>query len=564
MPKPVKTATTTSSNPKSGSKPESNGKGGSKTTTSSTTTSAPTKPTPSAPKPSPKPQPKGKPSKGMDRPVIYPDIVVKKRWKGGDEEGPLTIAEIEQILGWCEDEEEARKAGVSEPLFLDRNGNPVWLLNNLTNRPFYKSNCEDLMQKQLTKGWVGPSSDGRKINGETIIITETGWVSNGQHQMVAAKWAQQELLGPRGQHWHQYWPDGKIVLDKLVVYGVGDDDATMNSQDTARPRTPADVLYRSHHFQKLSPSDRKTAGKILEGAVKFLWGRVGMDKNVFNSRRTNDEVLSFVENHRKLPDSVLHVIKSYKTQTEKEEMPGWRANNLLLGASYLSGLMYLMGVSASDPAAYHDLVRQGEPSERKGKKVILDFSLWEMAEKFITAFATYYRGNQLMINVREEIAMTNDVSTGAGGSIAEKTGIIAKAWHAFLNTDGKKISTKDVKLKYRTNKLGYQVLDEWPTIGGVDLGDPSRKTDVKQIDTDDDKEDEDKDQEEEEDDFEADFGPKEGDDEEEEEDEGGEPSGMGYEGGADADEEVFEWTDEMREEMQRIKEEHMARRRGEL
>lgn len=411
---------------------------------------------------------KAKGGKGKkEKAVVYPEVGTEARW--GDD--PLYAEDCKQRLGWTYDEKEARDAGIKEPLFEDRLGKPVYCLNNLGNRPFYVSNATDLMQKILNRRWAGPNGNGKSINGEPIILSKYAEVVNGQHTMAAVVWAEQERLGPKSAHWAEKWP-GPVCIDKLVVYGVDSDEETKATMDSCKPRSLADVLYTHPLFQAMDPSPRKTCVKVADFAIKFLWQRTGLDRNAFNPRRTHEEAVAYLVAHPHLMEAIKHVYEEYTAKGKGEDLPGWKNNNVLFGAGYAAGMMYLMGCSGSVPAKYHDLVRDGSPTEGKGKKALLDWGMWDQAMDFWTAFAC---ADPIMKDVRVEVAMTNDPDTGGGGSLAEKTCILSKAWHVFLNTQGKKvIKESQVKPQYKMSRQGYRVLDEYPTVGGIDLGDPGK------------------------------------------------------------------------------------------
>ena len=436
-------------------------------------------------KPEPKVAPATKPVSG-DREIVYPDL--EARWCVGPNGVDYKLAE--ELLGWTEDPDEAAKLGLGAPLLTYKSyfDNPtgvmkkVWLKNDVENRPFYMSNSMALMQEQLNKRWAGPNGsgpptpdnpDGDSPNPEPIIISRTGQVHNGQHQLVAVKLGQNELIGPDKYHWETVWPEGVLRVDKLIVFGISDSDRVINTMDTCKPRSLADVIFRSPFFktrvnaqgkeEEVPAKDRQSASTMLDRAVKLLWERLGIKRDPWTPRRTHAEAVDFVNNHKRLLECVSHILMvSRGTAFAKFCPPG-----------HAAGLMFLMAAKATDPDVYHtaDLLTEDN----------IDFEMWDKACEFWKALAD----GAALAKVRDTIAWLADEDTGGGVRLEEKEAVLIKAWLAF--SEGKPVTEAAVKLAYETNdETGISRIKNLPTCGGIDLGKPKDAFEIEEEPGDDD------------------------------------------------------------------------------
>lgn len=427
-------------------KSESNGHGKPEVTKPKTTKGKSTVPQKSKKRntPSPKNSPRKSVSKqAAERPVIY-EKVEAKLCTG---EKALTQKQLSEILGWTE-EPEGEKWGRDAYDLVDENGKKVKLLNNPANRPIYASNYEGLTQEVLQRRWAGENNfPGETINGETIIIGRTGIVLNGQHQCIAAKLAEQIRVGPQAEHWNRLHGDNPITLEKLVVRGISESDRVVNTMDTCKPRSLADVIYRSKYFTQAKVADRKNLSRILDYAVRLLWQRTGAKLDAYAPTRTHAEALDFVERHPKLLKAVKHIYTEDKKQSISK----------LLSSGAAAGCMYLMATCKSKVDDYlHD---------RCEKR--LDLSRWDAAEDFWVKFSandTSFKPLRLALG-----ALVEDTAEGTG-SLLEKCGVIANAWGYYL--DKETFTPARLKLEYVKDEDNISTHVHPPEFGGIDLGDP--------------------------------------------------------------------------------------------
>lgn len=366
---------------------------------------------------------------GSKRTVIYDKHTAVIH--DGVEAPAITAAQAKEILGW---EEEGEKNPFGKKYLTEINGKKVRCNNNVTNRPLGMAVVETLVQEILNKRW--------SYNGESIIIGRTGLVLNGQHTLLA--------LIIAAQRWHDnpeacpLWKE-EPTLHKLIAYGVKEDDQTVNTMDTCKPRSFADVLYRAQLFKDLTSEQRKNATKILGGAVRMLWHRVEPHSNALSKYRTHSEVFAFFERHPSLIKATQHVWEENADQENKNKLSKW------LALSYCATCMYLMGTSGSNPEKYYT---SDEPSEKH-----LDLSRWDRASEFFVELA----GGADSVR-----AVRNAIGSLAEASAYERMAIIAKAWKAYQQ---KKPVTAKVELKTHLTEDGNRIMDENPVFGGVDVGD---------------------------------------------------------------------------------------------
>jgi hypothetical protein len=342
----------------------------------------------------------------------------------------ITVDDAKEILGW---EETSEGNYVREIYTLAKL--KVLCKNNLTNRPLYKNVVQTLQQEILQGRW--------RMNGEPIIVGQTGLLLNGQHTLIAlilanVRWGQDK------EAYEENWTTPPTI-DKVVVSGVDEGDDTVNTMDTCKPRSLADVIYRSEYFASLPHGERKNASRMADHAIRLLWHRTGAKYDAFAQRKTHSESLDFLDRHPKLLECIKHI----------HEEDGEGAISRYVGPGYAAGLLYLMGSSKSDPEPYRG---SAHPSEES-----LDWSAWTRACDFFVLLAA---GGKDVSAVRRTIA--NRMEQGSL-TMAERWAILTNAWLAY--SDGEPITEKSLKLSY-TEKDGVTLLEEQPSVGGIDLGDP--------------------------------------------------------------------------------------------
>jgi hypothetical protein len=367
---------------------------------------------------------KKKPEK---REVHYPEPKTFMR----DETNPITPGFAKELLGW---EEEGEKKFKDDFLLRDENGKKIRCHNNTTNRPLMPMVYKTLKQEILRQRW--------QLNGEPVIIGKTGLILDNQHTLIGLVLAQQEK-----DNYAEKWPDcpKKITMKKVIVSGISEEDEVVNTINTGKSRTLADVFYRGGYFCDLKAGDRNVMSRIAQYAVQLLWDRTGAKQDAFNLRRTHTESLDFVERHSRLLDCVKHVF-------EENISGGLKESGLSPG--YLAGMLYLMASGNSDPKKYFGV---NDPTEKS-----LIWDQWEKACDFVVLIA----GNA--VEVRPLRLAISRKKEEYGISLAESLGILCQGWNLY--SQGKSITDKSVKLRYHVDEDEISHMLDNPTVGGIDLG----------------------------------------------------------------------------------------------
>lgn len=365
--------------------------------------------------------------KSNGREVLYPEVSVELCVG----ENAMTAEHARKLIGWVDE-------NVQTPDCYDLHGKKVRLANNTGNRPFDKGLAMMWMSEILHRRW--------KVNGETLIIGRTGVTISAQHRCAGLIWAVQE--------WHRSkdnWPQWETepTLPCIIVFGIDEDDATVNTIDTGKPRGIDDVIYRSELFKGKEPKERLKAAKATKNAVKLLCHRVGANDNALvKSRRTHAESLDFIARHPKLITCVNHI-------TEEDE-GGKIAKYLTPG--YSAAFMYLMGAATSDPANYR---KKGiEPCED-----FLNWQLWDKAETFWTELAQGHKKFKALQEALAQLFNSDDVYP------ATRQALVIKAWNAYCQDEPITDKVLELRFKVDDEAASKKLLDK-PTIGGIDLGEP--------------------------------------------------------------------------------------------
>lgn len=400
--------------------------------------------------------------------VLYPQYEVEKLT--GDK--PLTVEFCQQALGWEveSDDSDGVKFG-DDYLLKDRQGRKVRTTRNPHNRPFYLHTvCEPLVQTILNSGdKLAPEDRQWQFNGEPIIIGEYGNILNGQHTLVAVMLAEQDRTGPEADYWRKFW-SGPVTIEKVVTYGVKETDKVVNTMDTCRPRSLADIIYRSSYFAKVTNKlERQSLAKVTADALKYLWKRIGRSQEgVFEQKvlQTHPESLDFLGRHERLLKAVHHIWEEDQPNPNVRDADGKplhrRRLNRYLTCGKAAALFYLMGCSAADANRYH---RTDKPSERR-----LDFSRWLEAETFWSALA----GNSPDFDtVRGALNSLVDPDTGEEETRYDekRIAIICKAWQQYVRHEEFDLEYLRLKLgeELTLGEDGVEKLTYPPTVGGIDL-----------------------------------------------------------------------------------------------
>lgn len=364
--------------------------------------------------------------------ILYPDVSIKK-CQG---ESSLTEEKAKKILGW-----DSENVNDKNYLLSDMEGKKVRCHHNPTNRPFVYNLAKTWASEILHKRW--------RLNGETIIVSKTGLVLSGQHRLTGLVLAVQEYKKDP-EKWEAYWK-AEPTMETIIVFGISDEDDTVNTIDTGKPRSLSDVIFRSHYFNNVPPGERQTLALMSKSAIGLMWHRTGAQIDAWSpSKRTHGESLEFLDNHPRLLECLKHIYQ--------EEGGGGKEGikiSKLLHPGYAAGLLYLQATANSDSEKYN-----ADKNERS-----LNWDLWGKACDFWVMLA---QGAKEFTEVRKAYQSIWEV---AGRTTQDESlAILSKAWNCYVK--GKRISPSDVKLEYVTDDDGKKKLAECPTVGGIDRGNP--------------------------------------------------------------------------------------------
>lgn len=387
--------------------------------------------------------------------VIYEKLDVTE-FSTATERGPLTVEEMKDILGW-ETESQYKERKVREDTAKGKEnckpehyiygedyhcknlaGEKVRCTNNLNNRPFDEKWSEDLEHTVLAGQWAGPHTiPGETVNGETIRISRYGRVISGQHQMTGAIKADEKLQRdrangmdtPEAPKYPAWVGHEHVFIETIVVTGMSEDPRVLMTVDYVKPRSVADVFYTSSVFKDASRQDRQELCRILERACDFLWTRTDA-----RGYRTHLEIVGFLERHPRLLDCVLHLFKLNRAT----KVGGRKISNLRLSPGQCAALMYIMGSAGekTDGDEYRNMDPAPSEKNERGRDA-LDWSYWDRAESFWTNLVGAGPNPTLFMQVRIALGqlVTSSVDSednlGMGGRLGEKLAILAKAWERW-------------------------------------------------------------------------------------------------------------------------------------
>lgn len=360
----------------------------------------------------------------------------------------LTPDMAKEILGWQE-------VGEKDQFHFFDPEDPkkrVFLGRNARNRPFRKGLADTLGLEILRGKW--------KLNGETIIVDRLADVQSGQHRLVGLILAD-IMKRTDFEKWSEYgWTeDEPVTMETCIVYGIHEDDATINTIDTGQKRSLGDVLYRSRVFAGKSDKLLKKLTGQLANATRLVWLRHN-GQNVSDAPSfPHSEALDFLEKHPKLLDAV-EFIYGLDTGADKG---GSRLISRYLNPGVAAGMMYLMGMSATD---YDEYLESGK----------IDDTLWAKGEEFWQRFVDL--DERPMDPVWCMRKMIPKLASGGTQVRDELNALIAKTFNAFI--DDKEIdpvaefdkttgmySSLDVE-KGEDDKGKVQLIED-PRMGGLDV-----------------------------------------------------------------------------------------------
>lgn len=352
------------------------------------------------------------------RPIVYKT----KEARIYEGKTALTENQAKQLLGWREAKED------EEPHFTDREGKKIVCTQNGQNRFFQLINALTIMQEILRLRWT--------LNGESMVIGETGLILSAQHRLIGLVFACQEWRkNPDEYQWSQ-----QPVLNCIIVFGISETDDVVNTIDTGRPRTLGDVIFRSDYFRDVSPKQRNELARAAAYAIKTLWTRTGQNSAMEGLKTTHAESIDWLQRHPRIVKAVRFIV---------DENSG---SELILkytrSLGYAAAWMWLMAASNSDVEKY---------LERTEKE--LDFTNWDKAEQFWTLLGAK---DKKLANLHR--AFVELMQNNAGPD--ERAALLAKAWALFVG--GSSLAADKLTLEKVKNEYEEPVLAEFPTFGGID------------------------------------------------------------------------------------------------
>lgn len=365
--------------------------------------------------------------------MMFPHITVHK----AQGEKCLTQEKIDQLLGWTVVQDGA-------PYHLkDKEGNFIFMTKNTLNRPIYQGLLNTYAQEHLRRRW--------RLNGEPTIIGQFGTVLDGQHSLISCKLAEQ--MRKKDPEKYAEWWDSPVTMERIIVYGIEENDDTVNTINTGKPRRMNDVLYRSEWFRDKEPPVKKLLAKITSYAIDFLWMRTGADlksEGYYAPKRTHPEMMDFVRRHPRLLEYASFINDHFGGgQT-------WADNVSLITPGYATACLYLMASSSSEG----DIYRGGDRAE-----IDLEWENEDAAKDFWEKFSN---SDPDMKILRDTLGRMNKPDPdGKLPSTLEKVSVLARAWLAFVHE--KPITTPAIKLSYSNGTNGQTpTLKDVPEFGGID------------------------------------------------------------------------------------------------
>ena len=141
---------------------------------------------------------------------------------------------------------------------------------NIGNRSFNLPHCRKLAQDILNRKV--------RLNGESIIIGETGLDLSAQHRLTALILACHIWTATKNEKIKANWPH-EPTWPSLLVRGIKEDQETVSTIDNTKPRDSGDVIETSGMFledadgKAMSAADRRECSRMMASAVDFMWVR---------------------------------------------------------------------------------------------------------------------------------------------------------------------------------------------------------------------------------------------------------------------------------------------------
>lgn len=369
-------------------------------------------------------------------------------------------------------------------LFLDREGRKIRCTKNVRNRPVSTGTFEVRAQDILNQRW--------EFNGESGIVGRDGTVLDFQHTCIALILAWQDWIRDTdpttGQRrWLSQWPAEKYpdgpTIEKVIVYGIENTDRVVNTINTGKPRSLADVFYRCPYFAFLPAKstdgvNRVAAAKVAADALRVVWHRTGMYLSVAGSMMTHSESCAWIESHGGVESKLLEAVRVVLDANRD----GWITDHVRLG--YAAAMLFLMGqwqTPDDEVAAYYGAATRTDEK--------LTFSGWDRAVVFWQNFGARAKPTDEQAakgkpgdptgplrNLTEVLDAENVIESrpdNDGTRGKQRDYAIVRAWRAYRG-NGRTIPPEKCNVQYtRADRYGVRSLDwaaDEKTVGGIDLG----------------------------------------------------------------------------------------------
>ena len=358
--------------------------------------------------------------------------------------------------------------------FKDYYGEKIRLANNHQNRPMDETWIKELARQQLSGIW--------QLNGEAVVIGETGLLLSGQHRGLGylTAWQMLNYDGEDDQkkadaaRYQEQWPNG-LTMTTVVTRGVKESSLVTRTLDNVKPRSLKDVLFADTDlFKDFTKDQREEVCRIAEYGIRTVRDRTGDDKDAFALGRAQGEHLDFFTRHPRLGKAVKFVVAEMGKKDAEGKKPNAKMmRDLSIGAGSAAGLMFLMGSGGSD---WNRWSGADNPSDRfltfdytDAEGNVVKDGMWEKAREFWTKLMD--PKDKTFDLARKEIKGMDNPNTGQKGPVKAKLAVVVNAWNQWF--DGGKMTPGNLAPEYKEVQVGENLVQKLviPSCGGIDLGD---------------------------------------------------------------------------------------------
>ena len=337
----------------------------------------------------------------------------------------ITYEDAQQMLGWVTESDDLKFG--DDFLCRDIDGRKVRCENNKDNVPFAPVRAATYKQEILNGNW--------RLNGEPVIFGVTGNVLSAQHTLVGFILAVQTWR--RNPDEYPLWKE-EPTLSTYVSVGIDESDEVVNTIDTGKRRQLSHVLFRSEILSSVKKKDRTKVAKMCDSPVRTVWDRTGQKFDAYSPRLTHSEALGYLKEHPKL----IQCVKNIHDQDVEQGISKY------LPPGVAAGLLYLMGCD----------------STKKGGK-----RAWSSMTKAKEYFRCIAKSEAASSAVgRKIVGLFNQ----GLGTLDERVALVVMGWLAYKEKT--LVEAKDLKLKYNQDRDGFKYLSEYPSVGGIDYGKPTK------------------------------------------------------------------------------------------